>query len=153
MRPMPTDGAWPNSSSTGTQQGHGHPECGPRVIRRRPNRHQYGYKYVRLVPTKGGIVLFQSRAWHPVVGSVNIGLFRCERDAIAATRRWIQAGCDPCQGLAEGVLPKWVKRANGGQFVGVITQNGLTFRTTTYPTPEAAFQAVVRWKSISNKRR
>jgi hypothetical protein len=121
-------------------------------IRRRQNRYQYSYKYVRLVRATGGSVLFQSRAWHPVVGSVNIGLFRSEREAIVATQRWIRAGCDPCQGLAEGVLPKWVRRTSGGKFVAVFKQKGGDRHTTSeFATAVDAHQAMVNWlKSVKH---
>ncbi len=78
---------------------------------RRRGRRRYSHKYVRLISGKN---LFQARAWHPTVGSVHLGCYRSESDAWAAVQGWIRAGCDPCRGLPEGVLPKWVQREGDG---------------------------------------
>ncbi len=79
-------------------------------VKRRSHR-EYERKYVRLV---SGTNLYQARAWHPIIGSVNLGLYGTETQAWAAVVVWINAGCNPCDGLPSGVLPKWAKRDGEG---------------------------------------
>jgi hypothetical protein len=81
---------------------------------KRQRRTRSDHKYVRLV---SGSNLYQARIWHPVVGSINLGLYDTDTAAAQVVRNWINAGCDPCRGLPEGVLPKWVKLVEG-QFYG-----------------------------------
>lgn len=105
---------------------------------KRRGRRQYGHKYVRLV---SGTQLYQARAWHPVVGSVNLGLYREERAAWAAVKAWIQAGCDPCRGLPPGVLPKWVMR-DGAEFI-VIARKSLRVVPGRFADPVDCHRAAV----------
>lgn len=79
---------------------------------RHRGRRRYVYKYVRLV---SGRNVFQARAWHPVIKSVHLGCYLSEREAWSAVKEWIRAGCHPCKGLRDGVLPKWVER-DGNHF-------------------------------------
>lgn len=103
---------------------------------RRRGRRRYAHKYVRLV---SGSQLYQARAWHPVVGSVNLGLYPEEHAAWAAVKAWIKAGCDPCRGLPDGVLPKWVK--SDGDGYRVIARKKLLHVPGKFATPEEAHRA------------
>lgn len=106
--------------------------------KKRRSRRQYSHKYVRLVANAN---VYQARAWHPVVGSVNLGCYGSESAAWAAVKTWIRAGCDPCRGLPDGVLPKWVVR-DGDVFI-VKRRPGVPVVAGRYASPEAAHRAAI----------
>ncbi len=106
------------------------------ISRRRRGRKVYRYKYVRLV---SGTNLYQARPWHPVVGSINLGLYKNERDAWHAVQAWIQAGCDPCRGLPPGILPKWVKEIDGRFVAG--DRRGVWFELGDWGCPVECHEA------------
>jgi hypothetical protein len=115
------------------------------VIVRRPNRTQYGHKYIRAVRSETGGVLYQARAWHPVVGSISIGCFRSEHEATKAVKAWLRAGCDPCKGLAEGVLPKWTRRVVGGGFQGIYRNPATIWTGPARSDPITAHHDSIEW--------
>lgn len=102
----------------------------------RRGRRRYSHKYVRLV---SGTQLYQARVWHPVVGSVNLGLYRDEHAAWLAVKVWVQAGCNPCRGMPEGVLPKWVER--DGEGYRVIVRKDMERVPGWFERPEDAHRA------------
>ena len=83
---------------------------------RRESTHRSSYKHVRYV----GRGWYQARVWigprGALVDSVNLGLYRTEWDAWRAVKAWVAAGADPCRGLPEKVLPKWVRRRDDGYY-------------------------------------
>lgn len=106
--------------------------------KKRRSRRQYVHKYVRLVTNAN---VYQARTWHPVVGSVNLGCYRSESAAWQAVKTWIQAGCDPCKGLPDGVLPKWVVR-DGDSFI-VKRRPGAPVVEGRFSSQEAAHRAAI----------
>lgn len=81
--------------------------------RRRQRQHPCRYRYVRRL---AGSRLYQARTYISPEkgGSINLGLYETEAAAHQVVTTWIRAGADPTKGLPPGVLPKYVKRVEGG---------------------------------------
>lgn len=115
----------------------------PPIRRKRPQRvpRPTSFSYIRQI--RDG--LFQARPWLGVrwIGSVNLGLYRSERDAHRAVVEWVKAGADPCRGLPAKVLPKFVRRHPGGGYFGRVRKRGRVHETELCETAEGAHTAMV----------
>ena len=104
----------------------------------RRRTHPSRYLFVRRL-RKGILRVWQARTWLPEpLGSINLGIHEDEWSAHRAVQAWIRAGADPCRGLPDGVLPKWVRLSPDGTFTGWVRLAGELVERGPFPTAEDA---------------
>ena len=87
---------------------------------------------------------WQARVWLPrPLGSVNLGLYATEREAHAAALAFVRRGADPVEHLPEGVLPKYVRRGVGGQFVARVKTRRGVVELGPFACPKLAHRAMM----------
>lgn len=97
---------------------------------------------------------WKARGWHPVLGTIYLGLWRNPREARAAVESWYAEGGDPLKGLPPRVKPKYVREIEPGVFVATAKLMGAEYQSGEHSTAaEAHTDVVAKIIRARNKRR